>query len=538
MPTRAWSSAKAAKAQAHRQRGAPGARKLLEAKVFLELWVKVRSGWADDEAHLRSLRLRVRRVARPRAAQPACCGLSCCTSYDWSETSLIVELFTASAAAWWWWPRAPSARTRNLRPVLLPFQRILVQLGRAPADEHRRGAPAAQRRMGRRPADAGGRGAVRGFYLNELLLKLLARQDPHPALFDAYADTLWPCRAAPTRRAAAAACLRAAAAARGRRAARTGPQTLTLQPLEPARALRLHAEAGVVDRGDEGPARRALLGRSRRRSSTAPARCRQAVTACRRWPAARTALRGLLHYHLGTPVHAAHAPGDDRRVQQTLAARSTPMNPLVARRSPRTAPRRRTALSVNVNKVALLRNTRHLGIPSVVRAADAGAAGRRPRHHRAPAARRAPHPRARRARPRRAAEALAAGRIQHRGQPLPQPDGLRARRCGRTRPPSCPTARASSPPTTAGTWLPTAARLRPLIDECHALGVRVSLFMDPCPRRWPLVREVGADRVELYTEPYAAPGGTPRRRPSSWRALPPPPAPRRPWAWASTPATT
>ncbi|MEO8080753.1 MAG: KH domain-containing protein, partial [Caldimonas sp.] len=27
---------------------------LLEAKVFLELWVKVRSGWADDEAHLRS----------------------------------------------------------------------------------------------------------------------------------------------------------------------------------------------------------------------------------------------------------------------------------------------------------------------------------------------------------------------------------------------------------------------------------------------------------------------------------------------------
>ena len=28
--------------------------KLLDAKVFLELWVKVRSGWADDEAHLRS----------------------------------------------------------------------------------------------------------------------------------------------------------------------------------------------------------------------------------------------------------------------------------------------------------------------------------------------------------------------------------------------------------------------------------------------------------------------------------------------------
>jgi GTP-binding protein Era len=28
--------------------------KLMDAKVFLEIWVKVRSGWADDEAHLRS----------------------------------------------------------------------------------------------------------------------------------------------------------------------------------------------------------------------------------------------------------------------------------------------------------------------------------------------------------------------------------------------------------------------------------------------------------------------------------------------------
>jgi pyridoxine 5-phosphate synthase len=47
-------------------------------------------------------------------------------------------------------------------------------------------------------------------------------------------------------------------------------------------------------------------------------------------------------------------------------------------------------------------------------------------------------------------------------------------------------------------------RLRPLIDECHALGVRVSLFMDPTPEAMALARAVGADRVELYTEPYAA----------------------------------
>ncbi|HMT64104.1 MAG TPA: pyridoxine 5'-phosphate synthase, partial [Ottowia sp.] len=53
------------------------------------------------------------------------------------------------------------------------------------------------------------------------------------------------------------------------------------------------------------------------------------------------------------------------------------------------------------------------------------------------------------------------------------------------------------------------ARLRPLIDECHQLGVRVSLFMDPLTEQMAAARAVGADRVELYTEPYAAAWGTP-----------------------------
>jgi pyridoxine 5-phosphate synthase len=50
--------------------------------------------------------------------------------------------------------------------------------------------------------------------------------------------------------------------------------------------------------------------------------------------------------------------------------------------------------------------------------------------------------------------------------------------------------------------------LRPLIAEARALGVRVSLFMDPIPELMAAAREVGADRVELYTEPYAASWGT------------------------------
>jgi pyridoxine 5-phosphate synthase len=51
-------------------------------------------------------------------------------------------------------------------------------------------------------------------------------------------------------------------------------------------------------------------------------------------------------------------------------------------------------------------------------------------------------------------------------------------------------------------------RLKPLIEQAHALGVRVSLFMDPLPEAMALARAVGADRVELYTEPYAAAHGT------------------------------
>jgi pyridoxine 5-phosphate synthase len=48
-----------------------------------------------------------------------------------------------------------------------------------------------------------------------------------------------------------------------------------------------------------------------------------------------------------------------------------------------------------------------------------------------------------------------------------------------------------------------AARLKPIIDEAHSLGVRVSLFMDPLPQAMQAVKEVGADRIELYTEGYA-----------------------------------
>lgn len=46
-------------------------------------------------------------------------------------------------------------------------------------------------------------------------------------------------------------------------------------------------------------------------------------------------------------------------------------------------------------------------------------------------------------------------------------------------------------------------RLAPIIGELKSLGIRVSLFMDPDPQQIELARQVGADRIELYTGPYA-----------------------------------
>jgi len=169
-----------------------------------------------------------------------------------------------------------------------------------------------------------------------------------------------------------------------------------------------------------------------------------------------------------------------------------------------------TQLSVNLNKVALVRNTRHLGIPSVTRAArlclQAGAHGitvhPRPdgRHIRADDV-----------------HALAAvlkdwpdREYNIEGNPTQNLMGfIRAAR----------PAQATFVPdgedqfTSDHGWdladAGVTARLRPLIDECHQLGVRVSLFMDPLTEQMAAARAVGADRVELYTEPYAAAWGTP-----------------------------
>ncbi|MDP1789895.1 MAG: pyridoxine 5'-phosphate synthase [Methylibium sp.] len=176
------------------------------------------------------------------------------------------------------------------------------------------------------------------------------------------------------------------------------------------------------------------------------------------------------------------------------------MNPLIASGLPSHGTI--TALSVNLNKVALLRNTRTLTIPSVTHAArlaiESGAQGITVH----------PRPDQRHIRTHDvhdlAAMLKAWPHIEYNIEGNPFHNLMDLVR--EVRPHQATFVPDSVEQSTSdhGWSLPEDNEaLRPLIDECHALGVRVSLFMDPLPEAMAQARLIGADRVELYTEAYA-----------------------------------
>jgi len=184
------------------------------------------------------------------------------------------------------------------------------------------------------------------------------------------------------------------------------------------------------------------------------------------------------------------------------------MNPLVA---PEAQPRAfRTALSVNVNKIALLRNTRHLAIPDVVglsrQALQAGAQGLTVH----------PRPDARHIRTQDVHDLAALVRdwpaVEYNIEGNPFHNLMDFVR--QVRPHQATFVPDGQDQFTSdhGWQLPEdLERLKPLIAESQSLGVRVSLFMDPLPEMMTYARASGADRVELYTEAYASAFGTARQ---------------------------
>jgi len=159
-------------------------------------------------------------------------------------------------------------------------------------------------------------------------------------------------------------------------------------------------------------------------------------------------------------------------------------------------------LSVNINKVATLRNSRGGTLPSVIDAArvcvDAGAPGI------------TVHPRADERHIRRQdVFEIAAFLGSHPGVEFniegdPRPDLLAMVK--QVRPAQCTLVPVAPGEITSQAGWPIgtpAAELGPVVKDLQRHGVRVSLFIDPddAAVRW--AHSMGADRIELYTEPFA-----------------------------------
>ena len=173
-----------------------------------------------------------------------------------------------------------------------------------------------------------------------------------------------------------------------------------------------------------------------------------------------------------------------------------------------------TNLSVNLNKVALIRNTRNIGIPSITKMAqiciDAGAKGITVH----------PRPDQRHIKPGDVydlVDVVTPVEFNIEGNPL-EVSFMKIVR--QVKPTQCTLV-----PDTPDTFTSDSGwdlskdkeRLIPIIKELHDLGSRVSLFMDADVEQIALVPETGAERIELYTEPYATAQRENKHLESTWQ---------------------
>jgi pyridoxine 5-phosphate synthase len=164
-----------------------------------------------------------------------------------------------------------------------------------------------------------------------------------------------------------------------------------------------------------------------------------------------------------------------------------------------------TKLSVNVNKVALLRNTRNLNIPSVTRAAaicvQAGAQGITVH----------PRPDQRHIRPSDVDELseMLSVEFNIEGNPFSPPAGAYPgfmQIVRRVKPTQCtlvPDAPGQVTSDHGWNLRGDTKGLKDIIKELRDRGIRVSLFMDPVCEQIRRAADLGPQRIELYTEPYA-----------------------------------
>lgn len=230
--------------------------------------------------------------------------------HDWSESSLILDVLTREQGRIVLVAKGAKRPHSQLRSILLPFQHLHLHL------THKRTESESEIHVLRSAEWCGGHTLppaatlLSGYYLNELLILALPRQDAHPRLFDAYADTLLALQqtSAPTHShtAGTAATLRAFELLL-LQAMGVLPEldhiTATQEAIEPEQRYRLEPEAGLCRLGELAPAHEGLSGHALLAIQAAldqgdgaalRQQCQPVLTAI------RPQLRAALHYHLGT----------------------------------------------------------------------------------------------------------------------------------------------------------------------------------------------------------------------------------------------
>jgi len=222
--------------------------------------------------------------------------------YDWSESSLILDLFTREQGRLAVAAKGAKRPYSQLRSVLLPFQRITVSLGKAAL--HDEGASEVQTLRGAEWAGGAamltGAALFSGFYLNELLMKLLARHDPHAALFDVYAATLPELAADETQAQAALRAFELTLLQEIGLLPDLSLVTQTQQTVRPDMRYTLLPDAGVATASDGELSGNALIGLQAALEHGSLPALQHACRPC--LGALKLPLRALIQHHLGSTV--------------------------------------------------------------------------------------------------------------------------------------------------------------------------------------------------------------------------------------------
>lgn len=220
--------------------------------------------------------------------------------YDWSESSLILEVFTRTHGRVALVARGAKKPSSSFRPILLPLQPLHVSFG---GDAEIRTLKSAEWQGGH--VMPTGDALLSGYYLNELLMRLLARDDAHPAVFDAYAATV------PLIASQSNDTLQVALRAFELRLLRDigllpslDAQTGTLSELDPDAPYVLLAEAGLREAHDDD---RAWLKGAQwlalQQALDGDAPFADTMHACvNHLPELKSQLRNLLHYHCDVKI--------------------------------------------------------------------------------------------------------------------------------------------------------------------------------------------------------------------------------------------